>query len=272
MCITLYPFLYVAALSLSEETYILAGKVMLLPKGVNSEAYRMVFEHPSFWRGYGNTIYYTVMSIVITLIMTIMCAYPLAKKALPGRSALTKMVMFTMFFGGGMIPNFLLIRYLGMYNTVWAITLPGAIGAWNVMIMRTFFENIPEALEDAAAIDGLGPIGTLIRIVLPLSKPILATMVLFVGVGQWNNWFGPLIYLSSNEKYPITLFLRNIVLGAQQLAANPKNADLLLNETAMLPAESLKAAAIMLVAMPILVLYPSVQKYFVQGMMIGAVK
>jgi putative aldouronate transport system permease protein len=180
--------------------------------------------------------------------------------------------MFTMFFGGGMIPNFLLVKSLGIYDTVLAITLPGAIGVWNVIMLMTFFQGIPEALEEAAYIDGLGQIGTLWRIVLPLSKPILATMILFFAVGQWNNWFGPLIYFSSNIKYPITLFLRNILLSAQQLANTSVSAQAMLANQETVPAEGLKAAAIILVSVPILILYPFAQKYFVKGVLIGSVK
>jgi putative aldouronate transport system permease protein len=236
-------------------------------------AYRLVFEHPSFARGYFNTVYYTVVAIVLAITLTTLCAYPLSKKYLPGRGFFMKMIMFTMFFGGGMIPSFLLIKTLGMYNTVWAVTLPGAISAWNVMMMMSFFQGIPEALEEAAEIDGLGRFGILIKIVIPLSMPIIATMVLFFAVGQWNNWFGPLIYFNQNEKYPITLFLRNILLSAQQLAATSKiSAQDLMSKAENTPAESLKSAAIVLVSMPILILYPFVQKYFVKGVMIGSLK
>jgi putative aldouronate transport system permease protein len=272
MAATLYPFLYILALSLSQENFINAGKVFLWPVGFNTVSYRLVFEHPSFLSGYMNTVRYTVFSVILNLFMTVICAYPLSKKHLPGRKILVKFIMFTMFFGGGMIPNFLLVRALGIYDTVLAITLPGAIGVWNVIMMMTFFQGIPEALEEAAYIDGLGQIGTLWRIVLPLSKPILATMILFFAVGQWNNWFGPLIYFSSNIKYPITLFLRNILLSAQQLANTSASAQAMLANQETVPAEGLKAAAIILVSVPILVLYPFAQKYFVKGVLIGSVK
>jgi putative aldouronate transport system permease protein len=272
MAVTLYPFLYILALSLSQENFINAGKVFLWPAGFNTVAYRMVFEHPSFIVGYRNTIWYTLVSVALNLFMTVICAYPLSKKYLPGRKVLVKFIMFTMFFGGGMIPNFLLVKALGMYNSVLAITLPGAIGVWNVIMMMTFFQGIPEALEEAASIDGLGQIGTLWRIVLPLSKPILATMILFFAVGQWNNWFGPLIYFSANSKYPITLFLRNILLSAQQLANSSASAQAMLANQETVPAEGLKSAAIILVSIPILILYPFAQKYFVKGVLIGSVK
>jgi len=269
---TVYPFWNIIARSLSEEKYIMSGAVTLLPKGLNVDAYRLVFEHPSFFRGYFNTIYYTFMSVVISLFMTTICAYPLSKVRLPGRKYFIGFIMFTMFFGGGLIPNFLLLKTLKMYNSVWAITVPGAIGVWNVIIMMTFFQGIPDALEEAAQIDGLGMWGVLWYIVAPLSKPIFATMVLFFAVGQWNNWFGPLIYFNQNDKYPITLFLRNILMSAQQLSTNSSDLAIILQNRDNAPAESLKAASIILVTVPILVLYPFAQKYFVKGVMIGSVK
>jgi putative aldouronate transport system permease protein len=270
--LTVYPFLYIMAQSFSAEKYIILGTVRFLPKGFNIQAYKMAFEHPSFWRGYLNTLYYTSLSVVISIAATSLCAYPLSKTYLPGRKFLMKTVMFTMFFGGGLIPNFLLVKSLGLLNTVWALTLPGSVSAWNVMIMITFFRGIPEDLDNAAFIDGLGPIGTLWYIILPLSKPILATMMLFFAVGQWNNWFGPLIYFNNNEMYPITLFLRNILVSAQGLASSPSEAARYLDGTEQIPAESLKSASIILVTFPILVLYPFVQKYFVKGVLIGSVK
>lgn len=269
---TVYPFLYVLSQSFSAEQYILSGQVRFLPKGFNTNAYRLVFEQSTFFRGYFNTIYYTVVFVLLALFMTTLTAYPLSKKNLPGRGFFVKLVMFTMFFGGGMIPNFLLIKTLGLYNTVWAVTLPGAIGAWNVMVMMTFFAGLPEALEDAAAVDGLGQIGILIRIVLPLSKPIIATLVLFFAVFQWNEWFSPLIYFNQNDKYPITLFLRNILMSAQQLTTSSSSTAMLLENQQIRPAESLKAASIIMVTLPILLVYPFVQKHFVQGVMIGSVK
>lgn len=273
IAITFYPFIYIISISLSQEQYILAGQVHFLPKGFNFAAYRLVFEHPTFVRGYMNTLWYTFIGIVVSLFMTTICAYPLSKRYLPGRKIMLKFIMFTMFFGGGLIPNFLLVKYLHMTNTVWAITVPGAISVWNVMIMMAFFQGIPDALEEAAYIDGLGTLSTLWYIVLPLSKPILATMILFFGVGQWNNWFGPLIYFNQNEKYPITLFLRNILMSAQQLASStPGGQGVSADQLQLMPAESLKSAAIVLVTAPILALYPFAQKYFVKGVMIGSIK
>lgn len=270
--VTLYPFINIIARSFSTETAVLSGEVSVWPKGWNVDAYKMVIYTPLFARGYFNTILYTFIAVVVCLFMTAICAYPLSKKDLPGRAILVKFIMFTMFFGGGMIPNFLLVKTLHMIDTVWAITLPGAIGVWNVLIMITFFQGLPESLEEAGRVDGLSTIGVLRHIVVPLSKPIFATMVLFFAVGQWNNWFGPLIYFNSNEKYPITLFLRNILMSAQNLSTSASDINFMLTNQSIAPSESLKAATIVLVTTPILVLYPFVQKYFVKGMLIGSVK
>lgn len=270
--VTLYPFLNIVARAFSDEKYIISGAISLWPKGWNMNAFRLVFQHPSFFRGYFNTIFYTFMAVVVSLFMHTICAYPMSKTRLPGRKFFMGMIMFTMFFGGGLVPNFLLVKRLGMYNTVWAITIPGAIAVWNVIIMMTFFQGIPEALEEAGQVDGLGMWGNLWYIVAPLSKPIFATMILFFAVGQWNNWFGPLIYLQDNKKQPITLFLRNILMSAQQLSTSSSELATLLQDADSMPAESLKAASIVLVTVPILVLYPFAQKYFVKGVMIGSVK
>ena len=268
---TIYPFINILARSVSQEAFINAGKVSVIPKGLNFDAYILTVSNANFIRGYLNTILYTATAIIICLVLTVLCAYPLSKKNLPGRTVFVKFIMFTMFFGGGMIPNFLLVKALHMYNTIWAITVPGAISVWNVVIMITFFQGIPESLEEASQIDGLGTLGTLWCIVVPLSKPIFATMILFFAVGQWNNWFGPLIYFSDNDKYPITLFLRNILMASQKLSNTNEAVNTLLSQDEM-PAESLKAASIVTITLPILCLYPFAQKYFVKGMTIGSVK
>lgn len=269
VCVTVYPILYTLAVSFSDEGAILSGKVTFFPIDATLNAYEKIVVQENFWIGYKNTIVYSVIGTVIGMFMMTLCAYPLTKKFLPGQSFFNKMITITMFFSGGIIPNYLLVVSLGMRNTIWSIVLPGAISVWNMTIMRTFFSGIPESLEEAAAVDGLNPLQTLIKIILPLSTPMLSTMALFTIVYYWNSWFPALIYLDSNDKYPVTIFLRNIINGAQVAVMNPNvTAEELLNQ----PAESLKSAAIILTALPILCVYPFVQKYFVQGMMIGSVK
>lgn len=269
---TVYPFIYILSLSLSSEKYIFAGQVNLLPKGITGNAYKMIFNHPNFLRSYGNTIWYTMFFIVISLILTSMTAYPLTKDKMIGCKWFKKMVMFTMIFNGGMIPNFLLIKALKLTDSIWAITLPNAVNAWYVMIMMTYFKSIPEALEEAAEIDGLSMIGVFIRIILPLSKPIIATMVLFFAVIQWNNWFAPLIYFNVNEKYPVILVLRNLLFNAQQVVQDSKLAEEMIKNQESNIGAGIKYSAIILTTVPFLVLYPFVQKYFIHGMMIGSVK
>jgi putative aldouronate transport system permease protein len=265
---TLLPFLYIVAMSLSDRTAVLTGQVTFYPIGFNLEAYKRIIAHPNFWSGYKNTILYTSVGTTVGLFISTLCAYPLSKKRLLGRNMIMKLIVFTMFFSGGLIPRFLLVRSLGLLNTIWAIVLPGAFNAFYIIVMRTFFEGIPASLEDAASIDGLNDIGILWKIYLPLSKPIMATIGLFYAVFYWNDWFSALIYLSDSSKYPITMFLRNIVMG-QQLAvrsgANIQNAVQVVTPT-------LRSATIVLVVLPILFVYPFAQKYFVKGMTIGSVK
>jgi len=269
--VTLYPFLNIISMSLSEEKYVFAGQVGLFPKGLSLVSYKMVFRHPSFLRSYGNTIYYTVFFTVVSLIMTTLTAYPLSKDFLPGCKILKKLVMFTMIFNGGMIPNFLLVKSLHLYNSVWAITLPGAVAAYYVMIMITYFKSLPSELMEAAAIDGLGDFRIFLEIVAPLSKPIFATMVLFFAVAQWNNWFAPLIYFNKDNKYPVILVLRNLLFNAQQIAQDSKTMEEILKNQQGTGA-GIKYSAIVLTTLPFLAVYPFAQKYFVQGMLIGSVK
>lgn len=267
--VTLYPFLYMLATSLSSAKEVLAGNVTFYPIEFSLKAYEHIMSQDTFWLGYKNTIIYTVFGTIISLILSIMCAYPLSKKNLVGSGLFLKLIVFTMFFSGGLIPFYLLIVKLKMVNTIWAIVVPNAISAYNVLVMKTFFQGIPSSLEDAAEIDGLNQIGVLTRIIIPLSKPILATMTLFIAVFLWNDWFMALILLNDNKLYPVTLFLRNIVMGSIMAAKSGET----INATAAqsLP-QTLQAATIMLVTVPILLVYPFIQKYFVKGVMIGSIK
>lgn len=271
MVATVYPFIHILSLSLSEEKYVFAGQVGLFPKGWSTYSYKAIFAHPGFLRSYFNTIWYTVLYIVVSLVLTTMTAYPLSKDKLPGCKFFKKMVMFTMLFTGGMIPNFLLIKSLHLYNSVWAITLPNAVAAYYVMIMITYFKSVPEELNEAAAIDGLGEFGIFLRIVFPLSKPIVATMVLFFAVYQWNNWFNPLIYFNKDSKYPVILLIRNLLFNAQQIAKDSSSAEQLL-KSQQNTGEGIKYSSIILATLPFLAVYPFAQKYFIQGMMLGSVK
>jgi len=266
--VTLYPFVNIVARSLSDEAYLLAGKVNLVPRGFDLTAYRLVMSDPMFWTNYRNTIVYTVVATVIAVVLTTCYAYVLSKPQVRGRGLLIGIAVFTMFFTGGLIPNYVLITSLGMKNTLWAVVLPNAVSVFNLLVMKAFFESLPVELEEAAAVDGLSTYGILLRIVLPLSKAILATMVLFYAVSFWNSWFAAFLYMDRLDLFPVTVYLRNLIAGATgtQSAGGVADAD------AVQAAATLQAVTIVLTTLPILAVYPFVQRYFVSGVMLGAVK
>jgi putative aldouronate transport system permease protein len=265
--VTLYPFVNIIARSFSGERQIRAGEVTLWPKGFNLTTYDIVFHDAMFWRNYGNTVFYTVVSTAIAMVLTTCYAYVLSKKHLKGRGLLVGIAVFTMFFTGGLIPNYVLITSLGLKNTVWALALPNAISVFNLLVMKAFFENLPSELEEAAQIDGLSTYGILARIVLPLSKAVVATMVLFYSVSFWNSWFGAFLYLDRTELMPVTVYLRNLIAGA----TGGGNAGAGTEQLSQVAA-NIQAVTIVLTSLPILCVYPFVQRYFVSGVMLGAVK
>ncbi|OXS76720.1 carbohydrate ABC transporter permease [Domibacillus enclensis] len=266
--LTLYPFLNVVAQSFSSESYINAGEVNIIPKGFNVETYKMIMSDRMFWINYKNTIVYTVVGTALSMVVTTMFAYALSKKRLVGRNFFIMFAVFTMFFNGGLIPNYVLINTLGLDNSMWAIVLPGVISIYNMLIMKAFFENVPEELEEAASIDGLGTYGILWKIILPLSKAVMATMVLFYAVAYWNSWFTAFLYLDEKELFPVTIYLRNMIAGASgSMAAGATSAD---NLTQI--AANIKSVTMVLTILPILTIYPFVQRYFVSGVMLGSVK
>jgi putative aldouronate transport system permease protein len=220
-----------------------------------------------FWRNYGNTVFYTVVSTVVAMVLTTCYAYVLSKKRLRGRGLLVGVAVFTMFFTGGLIPNYVLITSLGLKNSVWAIALPNAISVFNLLVMKAFFESLPGDLEEAAQIDGLSTYGILLRIVLPLSKAVVATMVLFYSVSFWNSWFSAFLYMDKAELMPATVYLRNLISGATT-GGNAGAADAQLSQVGA----NIQAVTIVLTSLPILCVYPFVQRYFVSGVMLGAVK
>jgi putative aldouronate transport system permease protein len=261
---TAYPFIYMAAVSLSGDVQVMRGEVNFLPKGFTLKNYEYVLSDPRIGRGYINTILYVTLGTTVSLIVTAMGAYALSKEKLIFRKTFMLGIVFTILFSGGMIPTFLVVKSLGLMDTIWAMVLPTAVSTWNLIIMRTFFSSLPKELEEAGKIDGLNDLGIFIRIALPLSKPVLATIGLFYAVGIWNNFISPLLYLRDEALYPLQIFLRNIVLVEQM--ADVSSMD------AILVAESLKYATIMVSTIPILLLYPFLQKYFVKGVMIGSIK
>ncbi|MEU9582426.1 carbohydrate ABC transporter permease [Streptomyces werraensis] len=265
--ITLYPFVNIVARSFSGEKEIRAGDVTLWPKGFNLTTYEIVFSDSMFWRNYGNTVLYTVVATAVAMVLTTCYAYVLSKHHLRGRGALVGIAVFTMFFTGGLIPNYVLITSLGLKNSVWAIALPNAISVFNLLVMKAFFESLPSELEEAAQIDGLSTYGILLRIVLPLSKAVVATMVLFYSVSFWNSWFSAFLYMDRTELMPVTVYLRNLLAGATGGTAAGAGAESLTQVNA-----NIQAVTIVLTSLPILCVYPFVQRYFVSGVMLGAVK
>jgi len=265
--LTLYPFVNILARSFSAEHPIRSGQVNLIPRGFNLTTYHRVLADPVFWTGYRNTVGYTVLATAISMLLTTCYAYVLSKRSLRGRSVLVGIAVFTMFFNGGLIPNYVLISGLGMRNTIWAIVLPNAINVFNLLVMKTFFESLPVELEEAAAVDGLNTYQTLGRIVLPLSKAVLATMVLFYAVAFWNSWFPAFLYLDRQDLFPVTIYLRNIITNATGGASEADSSD-----TQLQVAANIQAVTIVLTVLPIMLIYPFVQRYFVRGVMLGAVK
>lgn len=266
--VTLYPFYHILIISLSDGSAVLRGEVRFWPVEATLDSYKLVFEDPNVPRSLMNSVTYTVVGTTINLIMTALCAYPLARPRFSGRMFFTWMVTLTMFFSGGLIPLYLLVLQLGLIDKIWAIVLPVAINPWNMFLMRTAFMGIHESIYEAALIDGASEIGILWRIVLPLSMPIFATLLLFYAVGHWNDFFNALIFLNDGRKFPIQLHLRNVVILGQFDQANELagGSDMAVIE------QTLKYATIMVSTLPILVVYPFVQKYFVKGVMIGAIK
>jgi putative aldouronate transport system permease protein len=265
--VTFYPFLNMVAQSFSSEGNINAGKVNLVPVGFNLETYQVVMADSMFWTHYKNTVIYTVVATAISMVLTTAFAYAISKRRLKGRNLFIGIAVFTMFFNGGLIPNYVLITSLGMKNTLWAIVLPNAISVFNLLIMKSFFEGMPDELEEAAAIDGMNTYGILLHIVLPLSKAVLATMILFYAVINWNAWFAAFLYLDQKEMFPLTIFLRNMIAGASTATSIGGGSDNLAQI-----ASNIKSVAMVLSVVPILVIYPFVQKYFVSGVMLGSVK
>ncbi|TVQ26261.1 MAG: carbohydrate ABC transporter permease [Spirochaetaceae bacterium] len=265
-----YPLVYVVSASFSSPLALVSGRVWLLPVEPTIDAYIHVYENQSIWMGYRNTVFYTVVGTTINVILTILAAYPLSRRDLKGRGALMMVIVFTMFFRGGLIPEYLVVRSLGMVNTVWAMLIPNAIIAFNVIVMRTFFQtNIPDELRDSAFMDGATNTRFLISVVLPLSGPAIAVIILFYAVFHWNSFFQALIYLSNRQLYPLQLVLRQILIQTQ--VDEMVGSDAGFTER-VLRGEALKYAVIIVASLPMLMLYPFIQRFFVKGVMIGALK
>ncbi|MCL2478926.1 MAG: carbohydrate ABC transporter permease [Treponema sp.] len=265
--ITLYPFVFIASSSISDPGAVTRMEVWLFPKGFNISSYERVFKDDQLWVTYRNTLWYVLVGTAISLVMTTLLAYPLSRRKFYGRRFIMIAITFTMFFSGGMIPIFILIRSLHMINTRWALVIPSAISTYNLIITRTFFEGIPESMHEMATIDGAGELRIFFQMFLPLSMPILATLVLFYAVGQWNSYFNAMLYLSKENLYPLQIFLRKILLMYE---ANDLVLDIQIDRNDI--SRTIRYATIMISTLPIICVYPFVQKYFVKGVMIGAIK
>lgn len=267
----LYPIIYVISASFSSGRALMSGKVFLWPVDVGFEGYKAVFKHKDILTGYANTIFYTVVGTFINVSMTLLGAYPLSRKDLPGRGWITFFFTFTMFISGGTIPNYLLVKNLGMMNTRWAILIPGAISMYNMLIVRNFMQsNIPGELQEAAQIDGCNDSYYFFKIILPLSKATIAVITLYYAVSRWNSYFTALIYLNDRNLIPLQLILREILVNNE--VSFDMLVDPVLQEKQETLREQLKYALIIVSSLPIMCVYPFIQKYFVKGVMVGSIK
>ncbi|MFD1673501.1 carbohydrate ABC transporter permease [Alicyclobacillus fodiniaquatilis] len=272
MIIVAYPLIYVFSSSFSSASAVIAGKVWLWPVQPTLDGYMGVFRYPEVWTGYLNSIIYTVCGSILSVVLTIMMAYPLSKKDFYGRKFFTWALLFSMMFSGGLIPFYLLVKSLGLLNTRLSMIIPGALSVFSVIVAKSFFQStIPEDLYEAAELDGCSDINFLVRIVLPLSKPIIAVLVLWSVVGQWNSYFNALIFLNSQSLYPLQLVLREILIlnnvSMSSMNLSPEQLKLFQDMKTLL-----QYSLIVVASVPVLLMYPLAQKYFVKGVMIGSVK
>lgn len=268
--IILIPLIYIVACSFSSPSAVAGGKVTLWPVDFSVEGYRRVFTYPNIWVSYGNTFFYTVFGTLINVVITLLCAYPLARKDLPLKKGIMFLFTFTMLFSGGMIPNYILVKSLGMTNTRWAMLLPNALSVYNMIIARTFIMNIPVDLLEAANIDGCNDTQYFFHVVIPLSGTLISMLVLFYAVGHWNSYFNAFLYLYDKDLMPLQIVLREVLI------ANSINTDSITDESSFTAivgmSELIKYALIVVASAPILVLYPFLRRYFVKGVMIGSLK
>ena len=271
LVIIAYPLIFIVSASFSDPAAVAASRVVLWPVDPSLAGYRAVFSNPNIVRGYGNTIFYTVVGTLINVSMTLIAAYPLSRRELPWKRFFMFLFTFTMFFGGGMIPTFLLINDLGMINTRWAMIIPGALSVYNMILTRTFMmSNIPNELLEASRIDGCSDFRFFFNITLPLSKAVIAVITLYYAVGHWNSYFSAFLYLSEKRLYPLQLILRDILVANSISSTEITDDAILAGKQGM--ADLLKYALIIVSSAPIIAMYPFVQKYFVKGVMIGSVK
>ncbi len=272
--IILYPLTFIVSASLSDPEVVVTGQVRLLPKDFNIEAYKRILKYKDIWIGYRNTIFYTISGTLLSLSLTLSAAYSLSRKDLVGKNVIIIFFTITMFFSGGLIPTYMVVKALGMGNTIFAQIIPGCVGFWYIVVVRTFYQtSIPDELTEAAIIDGCSPAKVFFRVMLPLSKPIIAVMALFYGVGQWNSYFNALIYISDRRIFPMQLFLREIlIINEIDLEMLMDDGQLEAIEKQVEMAALLKYSVIIVSTLPVIMIYPFLQRYFIKGIMVGAIK
>lgn len=269
--IIIYPLILVISASISDPAAVSSGKMWLWPVDVTFEGFKKVFTNGDIWMGYRNTIMYTILGTLIHLVILLPCAYALSRKEVLGKKFILWFILFTMLFNGGLIPTFILVKSLGMVDTIWAIIIPGVVGAWSILVARTFFEsNVPDELVEASKIDGATDFLIFRKIVLPISLPIIAVMALFHGVSLWNQYFNALIYLSDRDLFPLQLVLRELLIINEMDANTVGTEEALVDQVKT--AALIKYAVIIVSSLPLLIVYPFVQRFFVQGVLIGSVK
>jgi putative aldouronate transport system permease protein len=272
LIIVVYPLIYIISASVSDPKFVNSGEMWLFPINLTFEGYERVFQNEQIWLGYKNTIIYTAAGTAVNLMVTIPAAYALARKDFVGRGFIMGMMLVTMFISGGLIPTYIIVKSLGLMDSMWALILPGAASVWNIIVCRTFFQtSIPNELEEAAKIDGCSNFNLFLKIILPLSAPIIAVMALFYGVGHWNSYFGALIYLRDQDLYPLQLVLRQILV-LQEMSADMSGATAEALQRKAEIADIVKYAVIIVATLPIIIVYPFMQRFFVKGVMIGSVK
>lgn len=273
LVIFVWPLWFVVIASFSNPNQVWMGEVVLWPKGFTLISYETLLEYERIWVGYRNTLFYTVVGTLVNLVMTVCGAYPLSRKDFMPRHFFMFLFMLTMYFGGGLIPTYLVVSGLGLVDTRWAMIIPGAVSIYNIIITRTYFMNsIPASLQEAATLDGANSFQYLMRVVLPLSKPIIAVIALYYAVGHWNDFYTALIYINKQEYMPLQSFLRDILMSNKMTLNDMQGLDAAAAEARMRLAQTLKYSVIIVSTVPVLCIYPFIQKYFVKGVMIGSVK
>ena len=262
--VTIYPIIYVFSVSISSYNAVVANKIVLWPIGFSLNSYKKIINDSAFYIGYANTIWYTIGGTLLNLLFTVLAAYPLSRKEFFMRKFFTVLFLFTMFFGGGMIPSYIVATRIGLLNSRWAMILPGLISTWNLVLCRTYISSLPEELFDSAKIDGCTDFRFLSSILLPLIKPILAVLIIYYGIGHWNSWFNALLYLSDANKHPLQIYLRKLLIqSTNELAASAYDMQSTLQ---------VRYCAMFVTVVPIMAIYPFFQKYFTKGVMVGSLK